>query len=820
MHAENIEAAKREVLRLLRHTGDVLKGVTNSSDLLHKPDPKQPRQIDTHKAEKWRSTLRNEIEKVKNLEAIFAVVGTVKAGKSTTINAIVGAEILPNRPEPMTTYPTLVRHKPGQTEPVLDFPVARSFNSLVCKAKKKLTQQTGKTPLDRLYPDLHEQEIAKKILEDKLEIAARSEGKAEIFESLKTVNDLYRLCGRLELDLPATAVRMPTLEIEMHHIGASDTGVGWFAVLDLPGPNEFGQSERLREIVQTQLSRASAVVLVSDFTQRKTQADEEIQRLVKDELPRLIDQLTDQPTDRLIDRLFIFVNKFDQRRADDWDEEETRQYLAKTLLNGHVKPEHIYPVSALKAFLANWAQRQLKESGQLPGPEASSLTKDFGKAAFGEMWEDDIEQLDRVQTGADRLWKRSLFADPLDNVIRVAARNASLLCLEAATAKLLDYNQRLDSFLKIRDSATTKHIKTLQAEIDNLGRDIEKISEKEQASRKKMEDTLGEFNDLIRIRSKDWSDQIQQIIKHYFERGELRPPPTEKPRLGFKKVWDQLGEWVSKWLRDEPFPLPPSPQTGQDFSPGETLLEYRGDNHEAQAKEAIEYIRDRIQPVYDKAATYIEQKLNEASEGLSKQIAGELEEGLRDILEQAKKRLQRDFNIELTFPEHCLKIDIETLQSLDPDIVEQKEECVTTRHKNSGIWAEVARFFGEILEQDWGYERIQQKHEISTINLAVLRDSAMKHLGRFSSEMQDRAKELAQTQKKALSDYFDDLKDYLEAFRGDLLDACQDKQRETHSLEERHNRIQEFLSEVRDIEYDRQRFSESLGVHNGAERPS
>ena len=215
MHDENIEAAKREVLRLLDQTRKVLKDVADRPDLLHAPDPKQPRQIDTHKAEKWRSTLRNEIEKVKNLEAIFAVVGTVKAGKSTTINAIVGAEILPNRPEPMTTYPTLVRHKSRQTEPVLVFPVklAQSFNSLARKAKRKLNQKTRKNQIDELYPDPHEQEIAKKILEEKLEIATRSEGKAEIFELLKTVNDLYRLCGRLELDLPATANYPPTLEI-------------------------------------------------------------------------------------------------------------------------------------------------------------------------------------------------------------------------------------------------------------------------------------------------------------------------------------------------------------------------------------------------------------------------------------------------------------------------------------------------------------------------------------------------------------------------------------------------------------------------------
>lgn len=45
---------------------------------------------------------------------MLAVVGTMKAGKSTTINAIVGQEILPNRNRPMTSVPTLIRHVPGK----------------------------------------------------------------------------------------------------------------------------------------------------------------------------------------------------------------------------------------------------------------------------------------------------------------------------------------------------------------------------------------------------------------------------------------------------------------------------------------------------------------------------------------------------------------------------------------------------------------------------------------------------------------------------------------------------------------------------------
>ncbi len=56
--------------------------------------------------------LNNELRKISRLEMVLAIVGTMKAGKSTTINAIVGTEVLPNRNRPMTALPTLIRHMP------------------------------------------------------------------------------------------------------------------------------------------------------------------------------------------------------------------------------------------------------------------------------------------------------------------------------------------------------------------------------------------------------------------------------------------------------------------------------------------------------------------------------------------------------------------------------------------------------------------------------------------------------------------------------------------------------------------------------------
>ena len=805
MHAENIKAMKHEVLRLLDYTVDVLKAITDTPGLLRESDPEQRRLLDTKKAAKCQGILKDEIKKVKNLEAVFAVVGTVKAGKSTAINAIVGAEILPNRPEPMTTYPTLVRHKPGQAEPVLDFPAARSFNSLARKAQKKLRQQTSKTPLDKLYPDPHERAIAEKILEGQFKIATRSEGKAKIFDLLKTVNDLYRLCGLLGLELPTTADRLPALEIDMHHIGTGDTGVGQFTILDLPGPNEFGQSGRLREIVQKQLDRASAVVLVSDFTQRKTEADNEIQELVNNELAHLTD------------RIFIFVNKFDQRRAGDWNEEETRRYLANTLLNGAVASERIYPVSALQAFLANWAQRQLKESGRLPAPEKSSFTQDFGRDAFGTRWERSIDKYDEVKSRADELWKESSFADPLENVIRVATRNASLVCLKAATGKLLDYSRTLDSFLKSHNGAMTKDVKELQKAIGDLQGDIEKINKKKETAEGIIKARLDDFPKIIRVGCEDWSGQLRQVIEQYFKTGKVSPPPQGGLKENFRKFLDHIGKWIPERFK-KPLDIP-AQQAGPDFSP-QPVHEFRDSGHKDKAQKLIESIRKRIQPVYHEAASQIEQRLNEISEELSNQITTDVEKELRDILEKAKERLQRDFQITLDFPKLELNIDTVGLEEIDPALAKQRSESYTIRKEKTHIFAPVTRFFGSIFEEDWGYDVVHKQRQISTIDMATLQRAAMKGLGRFSSEMHDGAKALAQAQEKALDSHFDNLKKYLEAHYHNLLDAREYKRREADSLGESHSRIQKFLSEVEDVLHDTKKFNESLEASDGAERPS
>jgi replication fork clamp-binding protein CrfC len=80
MHASNIEAAKRETLRLLAYIDKVLGEHLTTEDLVREADPEQLRRLDREKAELWKRAIRNEIHKVEDLETVLAVIGTVKAG--------------------------------------------------------------------------------------------------------------------------------------------------------------------------------------------------------------------------------------------------------------------------------------------------------------------------------------------------------------------------------------------------------------------------------------------------------------------------------------------------------------------------------------------------------------------------------------------------------------------------------------------------------------------------------------------------------------------------------------------------------------------
>ncbi len=87
MHENNIELLCHEAERLLELNIDLLQKMLTEPKVLGDSNAQL---FDRSKAEKRIEELQGEQKKILGKEMVLAVVGTMKAGKSTTINAIVG----------------------------------------------------------------------------------------------------------------------------------------------------------------------------------------------------------------------------------------------------------------------------------------------------------------------------------------------------------------------------------------------------------------------------------------------------------------------------------------------------------------------------------------------------------------------------------------------------------------------------------------------------------------------------------------------------------------------------------------------------------
>ncbi|ELC3177692.1 clamp-binding protein CrfC [Escherichia coli] len=375
--------------------------------------------------------LNNELRKISRLEMVLAIVGTMKAGKSTTINAIVGTEVLPNRNRPMTALPTLIRHTPGQKEPVLHFSHVAPIDHLIQQLQQRLRDCDIKHLTDVLEIDKDMRALMQRI-ENGIAFEKYYLGAQPIFHCLKSLNDLVRLAKALDVDFPFSAYaaieHIPVIEVEFVHLAGLESYPGQLTLLDTPGPNEAGQPH-LQKMLNQQLARASAVLAVLDYTQLKSISDEEVREAIL-----AVGQSVP---------LYVLVNKFDQQDRNSDDADQVRALISGTLMKGCITPQQIFPVSSMWGYLANRARHELANNGKLPAPEQQRWVEDFAHAALGRRWRHaDLADLEHIRHAADQLWEDSLFAQPIQALLHAAYANASLYALRSAAHKLLNYAQQ------------------------------------------------------------------------------------------------------------------------------------------------------------------------------------------------------------------------------------------------------------------------------------------------------------------------------------------------------------------------------------------
>ena len=709
-----------------------------------------------NKNEEFKRILENEGDKLKNLEFIISIVGTVKAGKSTTINAIVGQEILPNRAYPMTTLPTLVTHKKGQVEPKLTMPKYETLNKFLNQVREKLKKDSN----GEFSKDSHGKEIIKTISDKNLRFKEIYQGKDNIYIFLQTLNDLMRLAKDIKLTPPYKEFEkineLPRIEIEFYYLNhLEDMSNTRLSLLDTPGPDEFGHSEELKNIFRTQLKQSSAIMLVMNYTvinnegAGKTREEvKEIRNLIKDE------------------HFFVLVNKFDERTSKDPDYENTKQNISKSMFDGKLKVENIFPISARLAYLVNIARRELSLKGKIN--KTIPWVEDFGDKILGRKWENQIENITEIEEACDEAWKDSYFKKPLDKIIIHGYSNSAFESLGGILHKIEEINRILSNTFKTRESSLNEDIQKLKQNIENLKKDIENIGivsrdldEKIKNKLKDMESNIDEKEKKILGKAKS---QIGEIYddRESNQINERKKIEERRKELKANQPLNNIGANILALLHHKD-----NNKSSKNSDIETKQLEEKGilefKNSDA-AKLFIRDLTDNLSENVNKIFNELDNMINSTKDEFIPSLNKDIEKSIGSIIVKIKEKVGE--NIEIRIP--TLKIDKNKLK-LDyfEEAIENGKKYNPKKREQSGAFGWLKRKV-DFFDANWGYDDgYDDIFKISKGNIDKNVDKAFQNV---SSEIQTIINDLFKNQiEKEIKESVSNLIQEIELYREEMI---------------------------------------------------
>lgn len=706
MHSKNITRIQNETLKILEETQTILPKTQELETL-------------------YKEVLNNEKLKLNNLEYVIAVVGTVKAGKSTTINAIVGREVLPHRTEAMTTLPTLITHTLGQIEPILKLPKIEPLEMLLTAIKQKLHEDIKS---DFLKTDEGIEFIQNTIKSDFAFLAAY-QGEKRIFEFLKTLNDMMRAAKELDLQPPfkefENVDQLPRIEVEFKYLKDQEAiSHAKLSLLDTPGTNEYQHSEYLNEILTAQLKKASSVVLVINYPQISSSESGEL----RERFRQTVDFVGKE-------HMFVFANQLDNVSKNDADPEKIKHNIAENKLDGNICKDHVFPISAKNAFFSQLGLTELEKNETLD--LSLPWIEDFGETVIGSRWKKYIGDREEVKEACHEVWKDSLFETPLKAVIANAHAKASLHSIQGTLNKLAQITNELQNSFKVQENALSETIEKLQHDIETLKKDIEKMKEISQHLTHEVDTHLKEIkrelNALLEHELNNASRTIMAIFDQQEDKLLLENKEKDKQQnTSNSSLIAFLGESI-RLLRDKK--TSNVSKQLEELRQSGTLNFYS----KADAREFKSSIVEISQQHTLNIIEAIEQKFAEKSGVLIENINHSINSNLGDILNDIKTNLGTNINLE--FPQISFKTkDLNVKKGFD-GIIHTESEQRSRKVESDGILASCKRgagsLWGLVVDNDFGYEWETYTEENISIRKNDLEKALHKLFEKISKSMQD-----------------------------------------------------------------------------------
>ncbi|HAI4197802.1 dynamin family protein [Escherichia coli] len=790
MHEKNIALLCDEADRLLQLNINLLRQMVEEPDVLSDSKNENRLLFDKQKALKRIEELEGEQIKTARREMVLAVVGTMKAGKSTTINAIVGQEILPNRNRPMTSVPTLIRHVPGKTEPVLHLEHIQPARNLLITLQEKLATPAGQQVAQTLQQTGDTRELLD-ILTDDGWLKNEYHGEEEIFTGLASLNDLVRLAAAMETEFPfdeyAEVQKLPVIDVEFSHLVGMDACQGTLTLLDTPGPNEAGQPQ-MEVMMRDQLQKASAVLAVMDYTQMNSKADEDVRK----ELNAIADVSAG--------RLFVLVNKFDEKDRNGDGADAVRQKVP-AMLNSDVLPaSRVYPGSSRQAYLANRALHELRKNGTLPVDEA--WVDDFVREAFGRMKKDYVCKDSELATeGATDLWECSLIDQLITEVILSSHSRAAALAVDSAAAKLMQNAENISEYLSLRHQGLMQSIQSLQAHITSLLEDIREIADCQEQVTADVRMAMEEIDARTRELLTGVYTSLEEELNDYFRSGKRK----EQQMLEEENSAQPRERNAFAFFHDI-FGTGNQHDRMRDFDPDSPEIKF---SDRREALELMTQIESTVTSLHREAEAQFRPELEKIVSGIETGFRGTALYATENIAGRINTRLEDEgFTVKISFPavsQLQTRLAVKTNLSA---LMEERTETVTRRRRQSGLWGKICGAFGT---SDWGWETYKEDVSRSVININTVRKEVMSLTRAYFGELQASIEQdINQPVRQEIDAFFCAFREKVEQLRNTLIQSSEDHKRDQQAQERLTRRLQALNERVPELITDSKALREEL----------
>lgn len=390
--------------------------------------------------------LESEKEKLENNEYLIAFLGSVKAGKSTLINALLGRKLNPTQHEAKTALPNLITHDKMKKEPFLKIK-SEIFDDLVEFAKSKQKDLN----LEKSY-----------------------QGESEIYKFLDNLNDIYRefLKEKSEDEIENFMRKFKNID-DFPRI-LVDFGDEYklsknckITFIDTPGANEAKISSHLRKIFNDTLQRASKVVMVVDYSNIDKDSDNE-----------LFDEFLEntKAIQNNKEAILLVANKIDNlTNKEDMEAQVIKDKICNRFEN-KIKSENILPFSGKWAKIANEALRELKKEN----PDIKILDESYNR----------IKDLENIKEIANEDLEKSNINE-LKTIIQNSFKNTDEKILFSSLYKIKGILQEyILNAIKVKQSNFKKSSEEIEQEIKQIEQNQNQLKEKIPNITKKFEKEL------------------------------------------------------------------------------------------------------------------------------------------------------------------------------------------------------------------------------------------------------------------------------------------------------------------------------------------